>query len=47
MIYSIILLGLIGAYAGFVIYKKIKNIKKGKFCSCGCNSCNKKCSNNK
>ncbi|SCP98092.1 FeoB-associated Cys-rich membrane protein [Anaerobium acetethylicum] len=30
---------LITVYAGFVIIKKIKDIKKGKFCSCNCDSC--------
>jgi hypothetical protein len=30
---------LIIAYAGYVIYKKIKDIKAGKFCSCGCGDC--------
>ncbi|GKX65371.1 FeoB-associated Cys-rich membrane protein [Inconstantimicrobium mannanitabidum] len=27
------------AYAGYVVYKKYKDMKKGKFCSCGCDSC--------
>lgn len=30
---------LIILYAGFVIYKKVKNIKAGKYCSCGCSDC--------
>ena len=41
-----VILGLIiFAYAGFVIYKKVKDVKAGKFCSCGCSDCpsSKKC----
>lgn len=30
---------LIAMYAGFVIYKKVKDVKAGKFCSCGCGDC--------
>ncbi|BBF45300.1 hypothetical protein lbkm_4062 [Lachnospiraceae bacterium KM106-2] len=42
-----IILFLIAAYAGFVITKKVKDIKKGKYCSCGCDSCtsSSKCKN--
>ncbi|MGM9977781.1 MAG: FeoB-associated Cys-rich membrane protein [Clostridium sp.] len=39
MIIKIILILLIVSYAGYVIYKKVKDIKKGKFCSCGCENC--------
>jgi hypothetical protein len=31
--------GLIAAYAAYVIYKKVKDAKAGKFCSCGCSEC--------
>lgn len=31
--------GLIVIYAGYIIYKKIKAVKAGKFCSCGCGDC--------
>jgi hypothetical protein len=30
---------LIAIYAGYVIYKKVKDIRAGKFCSCGCSDC--------
>jgi hypothetical protein len=31
--------GIIAIYAGYVIYKKVKDRKAGKFCSCGCGDC--------
>ena len=34
-----IILGIIGVYFFYVIYKKVKDMKNGKFCSCGCDSC--------
>lgn len=34
-----IILGLILLYSGWVIYKKVKDVKKGKYCSCGCSDC--------
>ena len=34
---------LIGAAVLAVIIKKVKDIKKGKFCSCGCENCPAKC----
>ncbi len=30
---------LLALYTGYVIYKKVKDIKAGKFCSCGCSDC--------
>lgn len=36
---TIVILVLIGMYTGYVLYKKYKDIKKGKFCNCGCDSC--------
>lgn len=36
---TIIIGALIAAYIGYIIYKKAKDIKKGKFCSCGCDEC--------
>jgi len=30
---------LIAIYAGYIIYKKIKDLNTGKFCSCGCTNC--------
>ena len=36
---ELIIGGLIAVWAGYVIYKKVKDMKKGKFCSCGCESC--------
>lgn len=38
MVTILILVG-ICSYSGYVLYKKYKDIKKGKFCSCGCDSC--------
>lgn len=45
MIVEIIIVALIVLYAGYVIYKKVKDMKKGKFCNCGCEECpsNSKC----
>lgn len=36
--------GLIAIYAGYVIVKKVKNMKAGKFCDCGCGDCSSKAS---
>lgn len=36
---EILILGVIVIYAGYVVYKKYKDIKKGKFCGCGCDGC--------
>lgn len=36
---TMIVLGIIFIYAGFIIYKKVKDIKAGKYCSCGCGDC--------
>lgn len=43
---TIIILGVIIIYSGFVIYKKVKDIRNGKFCSGSCDGCTsmKKCS---
>jgi hypothetical protein len=30
---------LVVLYAAFVIYKKVKAAKSGKFCNCGCGDC--------
>lgn len=30
------------AYAGFIVYKKVKDRKRGN-CGCGCSSCSRKC----
>lgn len=34
-----IVMGIIFVYSGFVIIKKVKDIKKGKICSCSCGDC--------
>lgn len=34
-----ILLGLILTYSCWVVYRKVKDFKKGKYCSCGCSEC--------
>lgn len=42
---STIVIGLlITVYAGIIIYKKVKNIKQGKYCNCGCKDCISSCS---
>ena len=41
---EIILLGVILSYAGYVVYKKTKDLKEGKGCGCGCSSCPSKSS---
>lgn len=46
MVATIVIGILIAAYAGVVIYKKAKDIKNGKFCSCGCSECASKCHEN-
>ena len=38
MAVTIILAAAVAVYAGFVIRKKVKDIKNGKFCGCGCTS---------
>ncbi|MGN0605603.1 MAG: FeoB-associated Cys-rich membrane protein [Oscillospiraceae bacterium] len=40
---GIIIIGIIAAYCIFVISKKIRDIKKGKYCSCGCQNCHSNC----
>jgi len=35
---EVILVAIIGIYAGYVIIKKVKDMKKGKFC-CNCSGC--------
>ena len=37
MAVTIILAAAVAVYAGFVIRKKVKDIKNGKFCGCGGN----------
>lgn len=39
MIATVVILLLIVLYSIFVIQKKKKDIKEGKFCSCGCQDC--------
>jgi hypothetical protein len=36
---SIIIVALIILYAIFVIRKKVKDVKAGKYCNCGCLDC--------
>ncbi|BCN32244.1 FeoB-associated Cys-rich membrane protein [Anaeromicropila herbilytica] len=36
---TIIIIGVILMYSGYVIFKKIKDVRNGKFCSCGCDGC--------
>ena len=37
---------LIALYSGLIIYRKIKDLKQGKYCGCGCNHCSLKCKEN-
>lgn len=36
---AVIIVGLIVAYCAYVIYRKVRNMKAGKFCSCDCSGC--------
>ena len=36
---TIIIAIIIACYAGFVIKNKVKDMKRGKFCSCSCDDC--------
>lgn len=49
MLATIIIVLLIVLYSSWVIYKKVKDARKGKFCGCSCDSCpsEKKCNSNK
>lgn len=40
---SIIIIGAIALYAGFVIRRQIINWKKGKYCGCDCEGCGGSC----
>lgn len=40
---TIVIAGGLIAYCAWIIYKKVKNAKNGKFCSCGCQDCPSKC----
>lgn len=40
---TIVIAGMIAVYCVFIIRKKYKDVKKGKFCSCGCQDCSSKC----
>lgn len=43
MLVTIIVSVLIFGYAAFVIRKKVKDAREGKFCNCGCGGCTKNC----
>ena len=47
MIPSIIFAGLIGCYVVWVIRKKVRDIKNGRYCGCGCDECGKTCASRK
>ncbi|WP_310604987.1 FeoB-associated Cys-rich membrane protein [Anaerosporobacter sp.] len=36
---SIIIIAVVALYAAVVIRKKVKDMKAGKFCNCGCSDC--------
>lgn len=38
-IITFVLILAICGYAGYVIYKRIKDFRRGKYCSCGCDGC--------
>lgn len=43
MIATIIIGIVLFGYAFFVIRKKVRDAKNGKFCDCGCGGCSAKC----
>ena len=49
MAVTIILAAAVAVYAGFVIRKKVKDIKNGKFCGCvgNCRECGRGCGGQK
>ncbi|GEM_PF-1506334 len=40
---TLIIVLLLGVYSFFVVRKRVKEIKAGKFCSCGCSDCPSHC----
>lgn len=42
-IWGVVIVAVIAAYCVFVIRKKIRDVKAGKFCGCGCSQCGKNC----
>lgn len=44
---GIVILALIIAYSVFVIRKKIRDAREGKYCGCGCSGCSKTCGKSK
>lgn len=42
MIPTILIVLLLFSYAAFVIVRKVRRIKKGQFCDCGCGGCKRK-----
>jgi len=40
---TIVIAGGIAAYCIWILRKKYKDAKSGKFCSCGCRDCPSKC----
>ena len=40
---NIIIGVVIALYSGFIIYIKVKDIKKGKYCGCNCDQCKSRC----
>ena len=47
MLASIIIGVLFFCYVAWVIRRKMKDIKEGRYCGCGCNDCQKSCSERK
>ncbi|MBR5509263.1 MAG: FeoB-associated Cys-rich membrane protein [Lachnospiraceae bacterium] len=43
MAVSVLIVLLIAVYCFWVIRKKVKDAKNGRFCSCGCQDCSSKC----
>lgn len=41
--WTLIIIAVLAAYCAVIIRKKVKDVKAGKFCSCGCESCSAKC----
>ena len=43
MIPTIITGVVVAGYAAFILYRRIKDMKNGKICGCGCDNCQKRC----
>lgn len=46
MIAGIIIVVLLVLYCAWVIRRKVRQVKNGQYCSCGCAGCTKNCGTN-